>query len=441
MSFFPGRSWQITIWRLLGWLALGTLVGAAALGSAWIGLALVALMLVAWHYLRLWRLLRLLRERRRLHAPLGRGVFGELESLLYRRQRESLVRKRRLAAILRVYRQVAAAVPDGAVVMDRHGFAIIWFNDAAQRLLGLRYPHDLGARLPNLLRTPRVIEWLNDAANSEPLFDLPSPVDDSVRLSLRLIAYASDQWLLVVRDISTLMRLEQVRRDFVANVSHELRTPLTVIHGYLDLFEPEDNPAWQPMVQEMRRQTSRMTQIVDDLLMLSRLEAQSRPGDETVAMAPELRTLAREAQALSQGRHRIVVNDDAGCDLAGSPKELHSAFSNLVSNAVRYTPDDGIIAVHWERTADGGARLRVVDSGQGIPAQHIPRITERFYRVSSSRSRDSGGTGLGLSIVKHVLGRHNAQLEIHSEVGKGSTFACVFPAASVRERTADAADG
>lgn len=440
MSFFPGRSWQVTIWRLIAWLALGTLIGAGALGSAWIGLALVALMLVAWHYLRLWRVLRLLRERRRLRAPMSRGVFGELESLLYRRQRESLVRKRRLASILRVYRQVAAAVPDGAVVLDRHGFTIIWFNDAAERLLGLRYPRDLGARLPNLLRTPRVLEWLNEPTHGEPLFDLASPSDDSVRLSLRLIAYASDQWLLVVRDVSTLMRLEQVRRDFVANVSHELRTPLTVIHGYLELFEPEDNPAWQPMVQEMRRQTSRMTQIVDDLLMLSRLEAQSRPSDEMVAMAPTLRTLEREALALSQGRHRIRVSDDAGCDLAGSPKELHSAFSNLVSNAVRYTPDDGAIAVHWERTADGGARLRVVDSGQGIPAQHIPRITERFYRVSSSRSRDSGGTGLGLSIVKHVLGRHHAQLEIHSEVGKGSTFSCVFPAASVRERAALDAD-
>ncbi len=439
MSFFPGNSWQITLWRLLGWLALGALIGVLALGSVWIGLALVALLLVAWHYLRLWRLLRRLRERRRLRAPLGRGVFGELESLLYRRQRESLVRKRRLASILRVYRQVAAAVPDGAVVLDRQGFAIVWFNEAAGRLLGLRYPHDLGARLPNLLRTPRVAEWLNDPHPGEPLFDLPAPGDDSVRLSLRLIAYASDQWLLVVRDISTLMRLEQVRRDFVANVSHELRTPLTVIHGYLDLFEPEDNPAWQPMVEEMRRQTSRMTQIVEDLLMLSRLEAQGRPSDETVAMAPLLRTLEREAQALSQGRQRISVADHAGCDLAGSLKELHSAFSNLVSNAVRYTPDGGSIAIHWERTGDAGARLRVVDTGQGIPAQHIPRITERFYRVSSSRSRDSGGTGLGLSIVKHVLGRHQAHLDIQSELGKGSAFACVFGEASLRPRTAELA--
>lgn len=433
MSFFPGRSWQVSLWRLTGCLGFGTLMGSLALGSAWTGLALVALAMLAWHYARLWRLLRLLRERRRLQAPIGRGVFGELESLLYRRQRESLIRKRRLASILRVYRQVAAAVPDGAVVLDRQGFAIIWFNEAAGRLLGLRYPQDMGARLTNLLRTPRVIEWLSTPDNSEPLFDLPSPNDESVRLSLRLIAYASDQWLLIVRDISTLMRLEQVRRDFVANVSHELRTPLTVIHGYLDLFEPEDNPDWLPMVQEMRRQTSRMTQIVEDLLMLSRLEAQGRPSDETVEMTPVLRTLEREAQALSQGRHRISVHDSANCNLAGSLKELHSAFSNLVSNAIRYTPDGGSVSIYWERASDGGAQMRVVDSGPGIPAQHIPRITERFYRVSSSRSRDSGGTGLGLSIVKHVLSRHHARLDIQSTLGQGSTFACVFEPASLRE--------
>ncbi|MDP1697258.1 MAG: phosphate regulon sensor histidine kinase PhoR [Xanthomonadaceae bacterium] len=433
MSFFPGRAWQSSMWRLAGLLLGGAIIGRALLASAWIGIALVALGLLAWHYLRLWRVLRLLRERRRLVAPLGRGVWGELESLLYRRQRESLVRKRKLASILRAYRQVAAAVPDGAVVLERQGLAILWFNDSAARLLGLRYPHDLGARFTNLLRTPRVLEWFNGPDRLEPLLDLAVPGNDSVRLSLRLIAYTEDQWLLVVRDISTLMRLEQVRRDFVANVSHELRTPLTVIHGYLDMLEPDDNPEWAPIIEEMRTQTSRMAQIVEDLLMLSRLEAQSRASDETVIMSSLLRTLEREAQALSRGRQHIHLVDTAQCDLAGSLKELHSAFSNLVSNAVRYTPDGGKITIRWQRRDDGGAMLSVTDTGVGIPAQHIPRITERFYRVSSSRSRDSGGTGLGLSIVKHVLGRHHAQLLIESEVSIGSSFACVFGPGSVRE--------
>lgn len=432
MSFLPGRPWQTSMWRLAGLLVAGAILGRVLFGSGWIGIALVALALVVWHYVRLWRVLRLLRERRRLLAPIGRGVWGELESLLYRRQRESLVRKRKLASTLRAYRQVAAAVPDGAVVLDRQGLAIVWFNDSAGRLLGLRYPHDLGARLTNLLRAPRIQDWINGADRNEPLLDISIAGNEDVRLSLRLIAYTDEQWLLVVRDISTLMRLEQVRRDFVANVSHELRTPLTVIHGYLDMLEPDDHPEWAAIIEQMRTQTSRMAQIVEDLLMLSRLEAQSRPGDEHIDMSSMLRMLEREAQALSRGHHRIQSIDDAHCDLSGSSKELHSAFSNLVSNAVRYTPEGGKISIRWKALDDGGAMLSVTDTGVGIPAQHIPRITERFYRVSSSRSRDSGGTGLGLSIVKHVLSRHQARLEIESEVGTGSSFACVFGPARVR---------
>jgi two-component system phosphate regulon sensor histidine kinase PhoR len=208
------------------------------------------------------------------------------------------------------------------------------------------------------------------------------------------------------------------------------------VHGYLDLIEPDEHPEWAPMVAEMRRQSQRMTQLVEDLLTLSRLEAQQHLPEEAIAMAPLLVTLRREAEALSQGRHAVAVVDTAQCDLYGSAKELHSAFSNLVSNAVRYTPQGGRIEVKFERTAGGGAVLAVRDSGYGIPAQHIPRITERFYRVDTSRSRESGGTGLGLSIVKHVLNLHQARFEIESEVGKGSQFACVFGPERVRERAA-----
>ena len=264
--------------------------------------------------------------------------------------------------------------------------------------------------------------------------DVPSPVDENIRLSLRLLRYSPEEWLVVVRDVTQLMRLEQVRRDFVANVSHELRTPLTVVHGYLDMMEPEDSPEWAPMVAEMRKQSQRMTQLVEDLLTLSRLESQQSLSEDPVAMAPLLITLRREAEALSQGRHRITVEDEARCDLYGADKELHSAFSNLVSNAIRYTPNEGSVTVRFTRTPDGGARLAVQDSGYGIPAQHLPRITERFYRVSTSRSRESGGTGLGLSIVKHVLSLHQGRLEVDSEVGRGSTFACVFGPERVRLR-------
>jgi len=199
-------------------------------------------------------------------------------------------------------------------------------------------------------------------------------------------------------------------------------------------MDTDEHPEWEPMVAEMRKQSQRMAQLVEDLLTLSRLEAQQDLPEETVAMAPLLVTLRREAEALSQGRHTIAIDDQAQCDLFGASKELHSAFSNLVSNAIRYTPTGGTVTVRFSRTPDGGAALAVQDTGYGIPAQHIPRITERFYRVSTSRSRESGGTGLGLSIVKHVLSLHQGRFEIESEVGRGSTFACAFGPERVRAR-------
>jgi two-component system phosphate regulon sensor histidine kinase PhoR len=319
-------------------------------------------------------------------------------------------------------------------VVERNTQRITWFNAAATRLLGLHYPRDVDAPLGTRLQPLPIAHWLAAGRNAEPLTDAASPVDPDLRLSLRLIPYSEDLWLLVARDVSRLTRLEQMRRDFVANVSHELRTPLTVVHGYLEMLDPADQPEWAPMLAEMQRQSQRMTQLVEDLLTLSRLEAQDALADEEVSMASMLATLRREAEALGQQRHTISVEDSAGVDLWGSTKELHSAFSNLVSNAVRYTPAGGEIAIGFTRDADGGVALSVRDSGYGIPAAHLPRITERFYRVSTSRSRESGGTGLGLAIAKHVLGLHQARLDITSEVGRGSTFSCHFGADRVHPR-------
>jgi two-component system phosphate regulon sensor histidine kinase PhoR len=237
--------------------------------------------------------------------------------------------------------------------------------------------------------------------------------------------------LLVVRDISQLLHLGQVRRDFVANVSHELRTPLTVLAGYLDAVEVEELPEWEPVLEDMRGQCQRMRHIVEDLLTLSRLDAQGSPADEALSMAQVLDGLKRDARALSQGRHRIELGELAPLDLLGSGKDLRSAFSNLVVNAVRYTPAGGQIVLNWRIHPDGAA-FEVVDSGLGIPEQHLPRLTERFYRVSTSRSRESGGTGLGLAIVKHVLLIHQGRLEIESEMGKGSIFRCVLPGSRVQ---------
>ncbi|HBD19441.1 MAG TPA: phosphate regulon sensor histidine kinase PhoR [Arenimonas sp.] len=429
-------AWRQSLIRLLLYYAVALGIGLAV-GEPWWALGLATAALAARAYWRLYRVLRFLDWRKQLRTVDGQGLWAALETLIHRRQTENRTRSRRLVRLLRAYQQAATAMPDGALVINRRDGRLVWFNKTARHLVGLRYPQSLGEPLLDFFGgSPRVREWLAAAQTDEPLTDLASPTDPMVRLSLRLIPYSATQWMLVVRDVTKLMRLEQVRRDFVANVSHELRTPLTVVHGYLDMIEPEEHPDLAVMVEEMRRQSQRMTQLVEDLLTLSRLEAQEHLPEEPMAMAPMLVTLRREAEALSQGRHQVSVEDKAGCDLTGSTKELHSAFSNLVSNAVRYTPTGGRIAVRFERTADGGARLAVQDSGYGIPEQHLPRITERFYRVSTSRSRESGGTGLGLSIVKHVLSLHQARLEVESEVGRGSTFACVFGPARVRMRQA-----
>ena len=425
--------------RTLGQLALVLVAGLCIgllLGQPWPALTLAALGVVAWHYWKLRNVLLRLTARQRLAPSSGVGVWNELDRLLSRSQGEMRARKRRLLAMLRAYRAAAAALPDAVVVVERNTQRVLWFNEAATPLLGLHYPRHQDAPLVAALQPLPMAQWLASGRNAEPMIDVASPANPDVRLHLRLIPYSDELWLLVARDVTKMMRLEHMRRDFVANVSHELRTPLTVIHGYLDMLDPEDNPDWAPMLAEMQRQSQRMTQLVEDLLTLSRLEARDTLPEEHVATAPMLATLRREAEALSQGRHRISVEDEARVDLWGSTKELHSAFSNLVANAVRYTPADGEINVRFIRDADAGATLSVRDTGYGIPAAHLPRLTERFYRVSTSRSRESGGTGLGLAIAKHVLGLHDARLDIASEVGKGSTFACRFGPARVRPRDA-----
>jgi two-component system phosphate regulon sensor histidine kinase PhoR len=331
-------------------------------------------------------------------------------------------RARRLAAELSDLRTAACGLRDALVLLDPEG-NVRWCNPAAQRLLGIAWPRDRGRPVAEHFGDGEAGAWLRTGQGDAD--DVASPVDATVRLELNLIPYGGHRRLLIARDISRVTKLEQVRRDFVANVSHELRTPLTVIHGYLELLDPEDVPALAPVLHEMRTQSQRMRQIVEDLLELSRLEMQQHIPEERVEMAPLLESLQREAEALSHGKHQVAVEDDGHVDLLGSPRDLHSAFSNLVSNAVRYTPEGGRITIRWQRTPNG-AEYSVTDTGYGIPADHLSRLTERFYRVSSSRSRATGGTGLGLSIVKHVLNLHDAQLRIESEPGEGSTFTCVF---------------
>lgn len=427
-------AWFKTLGQLAAILAAATVLGWL-LGHVWQVLTLAALGVVAWHYWRLRKVLLRLVARQRMEPAQGPGVWNELDRLLYRGQAEMRSRKRRLLDMLRAYRAAAAALPDAVVVVERNSQRVQWFNKAATHLLGLQYPGDLGAAVGERLQPLPLAHWLAAGRNAEPMLDAQSPVDPELRLNLRLIPYSDEYWLLVARDVSKMLRLEQMRRDFVANVSHELRTPLTVVHGYLDMLDPGDFPEWTPILAEMQKQSQRMTQLVEDLLTLSRLEAQDSLAEESVAMAPMLATLKREAEALSQHRHTVVVEDEAEVDLWGSNKELHSAFSNLVSNAVRYTPAGGTIGIRFCNEGEG-AVLSVSDTGYGIPQTHLPRITERFYRVSTSRSRESGGTGLGLSIVKHVLNLHQARLEIKSEVGQGSVFSIHFAPERVLPRDA-----
>ena len=339
--------------------------------------------------------------------------------------KQSTRRRKQLFDRLRAFRNAAMALPDALVAVDAD-YRIRWFNTAAGSMLGLDHPGDIGRVVCDAIAIPELTDWIaGGAADSLP--DVDAPDDPELKLKLRLIPYAEDQALLLARDVSQLLRLEKMRREFVANVSHELRTPLTVVHGYLDLIEPEQIPEYESIIRELRSQSRRMTQIVEDLLTLSRLDAEETLPKSRVSIRALVSTLRRDAEGLSRGRHEISISIEGEHDLHGSSRDLYSAFSNLVSNAVRYTPVGGKIRIIWSSDENGG-QLRVVDSGHGISAEHIPRLTERFYRVSTSRSRETGGTGLGLSIVKHVLQLHGARLEIQSKTGKGSTFSCIFAA-------------
>lgn len=387
---------------------------------------------LAVQFFHLWRLDRWLRQTRSWHVPVSTGVWAEVCNQIYRMRRRERERKHRLVQLLREIRDSTAAMPDGVVIFNRVG-EIRWLNENAGHLLGLRVPQDVGQRIANLVRQPEFLRYLDSRRYEEPL-EMPAPFADDAHLSVHIVPYGGDQRLLIVRDVSRLRRLEQMRREFVANASHELRTPLTVLRGYLDMMveDAELHARWRDQLQEMHRQTSRMTAIVNDLLELSRLETESREAPYApVNVAALLARLQAEARGLGYGPRTVELEAEPDLLLLGAEEELYSAFSNLLVNAMKYTPPEGRVRLVWRR-ADDGACFGVTDTGIGIPPEHLPRLTERFYRVDRSRNRDSGGTGLGLAIVKHVLQHHGAALTISSQPGRGSTFRCLFPAERVR---------
>ncbi len=432
--------WRVELARIAA-LLLAALFISRVFGHSLYSFLLAVLIYLAWHLLQIRRLERGLSLDKRFSPPDVGGIWGEIFRLIYARQKRHRKRKRKLSSILDRFKKSTAAMPDATVVLGGHG-EIEWLNGAAARLLDLKSPQDIGQCVVNLVRHPDFIAYFK-VGNYEHAVEIPAPHDDQIQLSIRIVPYGAGQRLLLARDVTPLHRLESVRRDFVANASHELRTPLTVVRGYIETLRDADDPymkQWDRSLEQVEQQVGRMQRIIEDLLTLSRLESEAFEEDSLPADVPRLLAgLAEDARRLSGARGHIIQTDiDSELMIYGDEEALRSAFSNLIVNAVQYTPNGEHITIRWYRDADG-ARFEVADSGEGIPADHIPRLTERFYRVDLARSRKSGGTGLGLAIAKHALARHGASLQIESVVGQGSTFICEFSAERIAQVPAGSA--
>ena len=422
----PENLWR-EIWLLLGLVVASLLLGAIT-GHPFL---LAALGFGLYTFLTLRHLFRLNSWLVHKHddLPDASGLWGEVFDRIRALTKETERREDRLTEMLTRFQAASTATPDAMLIVSgRHD--IEWANPASERLFGIVTPRDNGVRLTNLVRQPEFNSYLERGDYTEAL-DMPSPVQAEKSLSVRIIPFGADQKLIIARDVSHFAHLETMRRDFVANISHELRTPLTVLTGFLETMKDMERPAgaeFKKHFQTMHDQALRMTRLVDDLLTLSRLETSPATRHEDVVNVPAMIASLREMAELLSGqrRHRLTCNIDATLKLRGNEDELRSAFSNLINNAVRYTPAGGEIVLTWALDGDQPF-FAVRDSGDGIAPQHLPHLTERFYRVDTARSRDSGGTGLGLSIVKHILLRHESRLEIESELGQGSTFRCRFP--------------
>jgi two-component system phosphate regulon sensor histidine kinase PhoR len=440
--------WLLRTLVALGVFALGAAVGAAiglVAGSALVGAIVASGLAVALVVLRdAWRghaLMQWLRGPLGGTAPRDRAFWGELayriERALRTREQQTLAEHQRLAQFL----SAIEASPNGVLMLDAQD-QIDWCNSVAAEHFGLDPVRDRRQRVTNLVRMPAFVAHLQGGAFGEPVL-FASPAGRGT-LSVLVRPYGEGMKLVLSQDITERERAEAMRRDFVANVSHEIRTPLTVLAGFVETLSglPLSEAERRRVLNLMQQQTDRMQALVADLLTLARLEGSPRPpADRWVGAAELLQRAHADATALSSGRHTLVLegmDDAADAEVAGNDTELFSAVANLLNNAVRYTPEGGRVTLRWCWRHDGGATIEVCDTGIGIAREHLPRLTERFYRVDGSRSRDTGGTGLGLSIVKHVAQRHGGEIDIASEPGKGSTFRIALPALRVRRRAARA---
>ncbi|TMO77979.1 two-component system sensor histidine kinase PhoR [Pseudoalteromonas sp. S3785] len=404
-------------------LLIGVLVGAPFLL-----LFLGTSSLLVWHYHQLYRLSDWLLNQRSFNPPEGEGAWEQVFEGIYHLQHRNRKKRNELADLIRRFRDGAEAVPDAVVVLQSD-LSIVWCNQLALKVLGLQWPTDHGQRLDNLIREPKFAKYMLRGEFEEPLELDNGHIVDQV-LEFRVMPYANTQLMVVVRDVTRLKQLEQMRKDFVANVSHELRTPLTVVTGYLEMMDGDMMPPlamWNKAQNTMLEQCKRMDSLVNQLLSLSRIEGSRRQDNDKAINVPQmLNYIKTEAQSINQDKgHELIFNIDNQLDIKGAEDELRSAFSNLVFNAIHYTKAGGKIIVTWQRK-EGYAHFSVNDNGDGIAPEHINRLTERFYRVDKARSRTTGGSGLGLAITKHVLTRHDSQLNITSELGKGSCFSFAF---------------
>lgn len=430
----PFEDWGSALWRVAFVAGLGALVGLFV-GHLWWGITGALAVELARQLANLNNFLDWLRHRNRRDPPDAGGLWGDAVSLVSRLHRRKQFHKQRILQMFRELRRSTASMPDGVVAVnaDRE---ILWFNRKAAELLGLRRKLDFGINLASLVRVPEFARYLDEGNFSESLRVHPR-IGEPTCLEFQGVPYGERQLFLLVRDVTRQEQLETMRKDFVANASHELRSPLTVIAGYLDTLSHENDlpQELRTPVLEMRRQAERMTAIVSDLLELSRLESTDEPVvGQPIDVAALLAELRRDLLARDGTKHEVILAIESPEGLEGDPGLIHSAFWNLADNASKYTPAGGKITLRWWVDELGG-HFSVSDTGPGIPPEHLPRLTERFYRVDPGRARDTGGSGLGLAIVRHVLQRHGGELKIVSEEGRGSTFTGHFPRARLARRS------
>jgi two-component system phosphate regulon sensor histidine kinase PhoR len=424
----PGSSRKF-IAGLVGILAAGGLIGWIYGHADW-GLLVAAFIILVWQTRQLVSFNRAIHTRDFEQFRYGEGVWQQMFSRYNYEHERALRAKREYRRLLKEIRRSTDAMPDGAVILDENN-QIVMCNKAAKHLGGLKRKKDRGQRVDNILRDPKLAKLLQSDSYAHEI-EIPSPVRDEDWLNCRVVPYGANQKLLFLRDVTERIRLTRMRRDFVANASHELRSPLTVISGYLDSLseDPDLDKDWGQPIRQMQQQARRMSTVINELLELSRLESAGPASKDEAVDVSGLLAAARKSFQGQDGVAAIDVDFQSKAQLLASGNEIESLISNLLSNALRHTPAEGNIKLTWRVDTDGG-EIIVRDTGEGIPADQIPRLTERFFRVHRGRAREDGGVGLGLAIVKHVLGRHDGELSVTSEIGKGSEFRCRFPAERV----------